>query len=375
MFFFLLYTVLALLIYLYRHRFETFKGRVPYVPFAIENLREHFKKHPSLVFKDVYDKMKSKGPVVGCFFGVYPILLVTDVDFAKRIMVADFEYFTNRGIFYNPKDDPVGSTLFVMENQKWRGLRHNITPTFSSGKIKAMFGLVKHKSDILNECMERNSKDPEWDMKDLLARFSADVIAEIGFGLECNGMTEKKNSFVDVGMSFFQQMNEFTLGTMFKTEFPKLARLFKRRRISENLTSFYSAITKKNLEYRTQAKVEKEDFFGFMMKKVNSKRDDELSFDQMTSLSMSFFAAGFETTSTTLNYSLYALASKQDLQDLVREEISRVLKRHNGEVNYESVLEMTTLEKVVQGGFFLFRCSIFATSNGFLSQKPSAVTP
>jgi cytochrome P450 family 6 len=62
-----------------------------------------------------------------------------------------------------------------------------------------------------------------------------------------------------------------------------------------------------------------------------------------------FFIAGFETSSSTMTFCLYELALNPNIQDRVRNEIDTVLKRHGGNITYESVFEMEYLDKVVNG--------------------------
>ncbi|KAI5630784.1 cytochrome p450 domain-containing protein [Phthorimaea operculella] len=52
-------------------------------------------------------------------------------------------------------------------------------------------------------------------------------------------------------------------------------------------------------------------------KKISLKADDEL----MVAQCMSFFAAGFETSATTLSYTIYELAKNKQAQNLVAEEV------------------------------------------------------
>jgi hypothetical protein len=62
-----------------------------------------------------------------------------------------------------------------------------------------------------------------------------------------------------------------------------------------------------------------------------------------------FFAAGYETSSTTMTFCLYELSLHQDIQNRLREEIDVVLLKHDGKLTYEGIQEMEYLDKVVSG--------------------------
>ena len=62
-----------------------------------------------------------------------------------------------------------------------------------------------------------------------------------------------------------------------------------------------------------------------------------------------FFIAGFETSSTTMTFCLYELAINPDIQEVLRNEIDTVLEKHDGNISYEAIQEMTYLDKVVAG--------------------------
>jgi cytochrome P450 family 6 len=59
----------------------------------------------------------------------------------------------------------------------------------------------------------------------------------------------------------------------------------------------------------------------------------------------------FETSSTTIQMALYELAYRPKIQERLREEITKVLEKYNGEMTYESLAEMTYLDQVVNGSF------------------------
>lgn len=61
-----------------------------------------------------------------------------------------------------------------------------------------------------------------------------------------------------------------------------------------------------------------------------------------------FFLAGFETTSSTMSYTLYQLSIHPKIQQKLRAEISCSIEKHNG-ITYEGLQEMTYLHMCVSG--------------------------
>jgi cytochrome P450 family 6 len=62
-----------------------------------------------------------------------------------------------------------------------------------------------------------------------------------------------------------------------------------------------------------------------------------------------FLLAGYETSSTTLSFALYELALHPDIQHRLRAEILQVLNKHNGQLTYDGIQEMSYLDRVVSG--------------------------
>lgn len=62
-----------------------------------------------------------------------------------------------------------------------------------------------------------------------------------------------------------------------------------------------------------------------------------------------FFAAGFETSSTTIANALYELALNEEVQKKLREEIKEFDQKTDGQWRYETIKEMTYLDKVFKG--------------------------
>lgn len=87
------------------------------------------------------DWSKKYGKVYGYYQGAKPYLVVADANVLKQICIKDFDKFTNRHFFDLPSD--FNKQFLILKNDDhWRSLRHILSPTFSSGKIKMMYRIM-----------------------------------------------------------------------------------------------------------------------------------------------------------------------------------------------------------------------------------------
>ena len=76
----------------------------------------------------------------------------------KNILLKDSQYFIDRFINFDEKLDPLFERgLFAIKGQRWRHWRTNLTPVFTSGKIKMMFFLVDTCGRELADCLDKTS--------------------------------------------------------------------------------------------------------------------------------------------------------------------------------------------------------------------------
>lgn len=105
------------------------------------------------------------------------------------------------------------------------------------------------------------------------------------------------------------------------------------------------------LRYRKDHDISRNDYLNILSE--TKKNDGKHSFteDDILAHSLGFFMDGFETSSITLSFTLYELGANRFAQDKLKEEIDRVLLKHNNTLTYEAVQEMEYLECVINGEF------------------------
>lgn len=82
-----------------------------------------------------YKKIKDKGLRHGGFISFFnPCYMPVDLDIIKAILVTNSDHFLNRGLYYNPKVDPMTAMLPQLPDEQWKYERGVISPIFSSGK-------------------------------------------------------------------------------------------------------------------------------------------------------------------------------------------------------------------------------------------------
>lgn len=359
----LLATILFLLAILLNNRLNYFKGRhISFLPWSWQDFNLYTQTHVSVLLQKLYDVSKAKGPITGIFIGISPFFLVNDLDVWRTICIKDFDSFMNRSWYAN-NSEPLRDTLSLQTGEKWRATRQRLSPQFSSGKIKAMLPVILEISDRMNEVLLAESElSADWSIKSVFQRFSSDVIAKCGFGLDSNGLVDPNSEFVKFGLSWFLQtpdLNAFT--GLLRFEAPGLCNFLGIKRYQKVVGEFYSSIVKQTVKYRDNNPVAYEDIIGGLIKMMKAHGADKLTEREVTAHSFVFLSAALETTSNSLNYSFYYLAQKPELQERLRVDVQAVLKRHDDQLTYEAIIEMKELEKFLLGeslGGGLFCCNI-----------------
>jgi cytochrome P450 family 6 len=320
-------------------------------------------------FGDLYTKFKQH-KVLGIFLSYRPGLVVNDPDVINDILIKDFNSFHDRGLVVDEKIDPLGAHLFILPGQRWRDLRVKLSPVFTSGKLKGMFPTIRDCSKVLQVYVENNVKngDDTFEVRDLLARFTTNVISSVAFGIDNDCINDRENIFRKMGMKVFEVDFKQAIQGILALFTPKLFLALKIKQIPKEIDDFFMSMVRQSVEHREKSKNnERKDIMQLLIQLkndgfVSADKDDEnedeeqhtlgeestikkLSFDQVAAQTFVFFIAGFETSSSTMNFCLFELCRNPEVQKKVHEELDKFCKTRDAkDFTYEMLGEMKYLE-------------------------------
>lgn len=287
------------------------------------------------------------------------------------------------GIHCDESYDPLSANLVALPGDKWKNVRSKLTPTFSSGKLKAMFGTFIDCGLTLQTYLKKLIESDEmFDVREITACYSTNVIASVAFGVDVDTISDPNHDFRKYGRKIFERSIWTGFRQLIGVAAPKLMSLLRIKGVDASVEHFIRTLVKETLEYREKNNIVCKDFFQLLIQLRNSgtvsQLDDgwettikpnenqkTLTEDQIAAHTFVFYIAGFETSSTTLSYCLYELAKNPQVQQRVHDELDQVLARHHGQTTYETVTEMKYLEACIKGEQNIYFYSNEHDFNGF----------
>lgn len=365
-------TILVIYFY-FQHAWTYWKKRnVPYVKptFPFGNFKDViFARKPiGLLFKHLYDKLDGE-KYGGTYTFTQPSFFFRDPDLIRNVLVKDFSSFHDRGFYFDEERDPLSGHLFFLPGSKWRNLRVKLTPTFTSGKMKMMFQTLVDCGQELGDYLDEAADNEEIvEIKDLMARFSTDVISSCAFGIQCNCLKNPDAEFRQWGRKIFEPTFRLAISALLASLAPSLLKTLKFRGLDPTISKYFRNMVRETVNYREENNIKRNDFMHLLIQLKNKgivdvdyendsqdedvfkdekPADNKLSMDSLSAQAFVFYLAGFETSSSTMTFCLYELCVNPDIQIRLIREIDEALERHDGKITYEGVQEMDYLDKVV----------------------------
>ncbi|XP_043469547.1 cytochrome P450 6B2-like [Leptopilina heterotoma] len=312
-------------------------------------------KSMGTLLEDLYKSGKNYS-----MFGYYclfsPLLLIRDPEIVKNILLTNFSSFSKNPLQLNcpEKDKLLSLNPFFVTGEKWKQARAPLTNSFSSKKLKILMSLVLNVSTKMSKYLHTECKsEKEMDLKKLCHKFMGEI-SSTGMGIEAHNFQEElkpKNG----EMTYNQIMNMIfenpSLGTGISQTLmffmPSLAKFLKLSIIPSEVDQYFRQIAKNIIANRQREKETYNDFMqivlDFQKKYCTNMNQETLAAAHM----LSFAADVYETSAITMSFLITEIAAHPEIQQKVRQEIQELDKKYNGEITYDSLQEMTYLEKVL----------------------------
>ncbi|GFY49056.1 cytochrome P450 3A8 [Trichonephila inaurata madagascariensis] len=290
------------------------------------NLLELYKKGP---IKCHEEWVKKYGRVLGYYYGMKPVLLVTDPYLLKDIFIKDFHKFINR----EPFDPLLGSVPF---------------PHFLIPKMKQMAGSINSSIDnMMNSFRERAEKGEEFEIFDVYQRLTLDVITKTAIRQDSTLKSPSKLISLSITVTFPSlrrlclKLEEIKITLLNKGRAPhkvlregirdvmELRRSNPQTRKNDLLqlmldTTVAVEATEMDVSKLEAGNVEVEKLGN---EETTGKKTRAMTDAEIESSAFTVLLAGYETTSTALGFTTYLLAKHQDVQENLYQEIKQMTDR------------------------------------------------
>ncbi|KAI9301445.1 cytochrome P450 [Cunninghamella echinulata] len=348
----LIYIVSKYFVYrLFLHPANKLPGPPPdlFAPF-LGNIRQILSTDAGVIHRQWANKY---GRVFRYFAGGnHPRILITEHELVKQVLTTEeFE-------FIKPPETKqflslfLGNGILVTEGNIHRYQRKMLNPAFGLSALREMVPSMITPTLQLIELWQQkcsSSRPVEIIVSKDLGLLTLDIINSSGFGIQTNCVKDPYSS--PLSRAYMDLLaGDDPIASMIAMMFPWVHKLpIKRaRQVKKDMILLKEEAGRMVKEAAQRSDLhEKKDLLALMMRQVDDETGKMLTPKELQDQCLTFLAAGHETTSTSLSWTLHTLAHHQEIQDELREEVQLLF---GGDMNdfptYEEINQLHLLNNV-----------------------------
>ncbi|KAL9696716.1 hypothetical protein quinque_016295 [Culex quinquefasciatus] len=253
-----------------------------------------------------------------------PRILITCPALAKDILTKYFRSFHDNefGEFTESAGDAglIGRSPFFLNGDKWKAKRAEITPAFTTSRMKALFPIVEFVSTSMSAYIVKN-RNSELDARELAAKFTTDVVSSCIFDTDAQSFTNENAQIREMGRKLTNSSFTAFVTMMLLSTCPKLAKMLNIGSGVKKVEQFFIDLMSEAAMYREKNGTKRVDYLEHLISLRNEK--------QITEVDMAAHGVTNPTVQTRL-----------------REDCSKA-SNDQGTISYEDLLELPYLEQVI----------------------------
>ena len=145
--------------------------------------------------------------------------------------------------------------------------------------MKMMFQTLVDCGIELGSILEKSASDEELiEIKDILARYSTDVISSCAFGIQCNCLKNPDAEFREWGKKVIAPSVRSTIITFVILTVPRLLSVFKLSTLDPRISKYFLNMVEETVNYRERNNITRNDFMHLLIQiknKVKLEEDNE----------------------------------------------------------------------------------------------------
>ncbi|XP_051002908.1 cytochrome P450 2C26-like [Acomys russatus] len=311
------------------------RGKLPPGPTPLPIIGNFLQIDVKDISQSLTNFSKVYGPVFTLYLGLKPAVVLHGYEAVKEALIDHAEEFAERGSFPVGEKINKGLGIIFSNGKRWKEIRRFSLMTLRNlgmGK-RSIEDRVQEEAQCLVEELRKTNGAP-CDPTFILGCAPCNVICSIIFQ---NRFDYKDKDFLNL----MEKLNEnvkilSSPWLQFCNSFPIIIDYCpgSHKTIAKNLDHIKSYLLGKIKEHQESLDVTNPrdfiDYYLIKCKQVNEKPNEHLEFtlENLSTTVTDLFAAGTETTSTTLRYALLLLLKHPHVTAKVQEEIDRVVGRH-----------------------------------------------
>jgi len=321
-------------------------------------------KHARIIYECVgglqeVEWRKKYGPVFGVYEGRQPQIFIGTPELVRLVCVKDAQYFdSKRELEFG---DPVLNEMPDFQRyEKWKLLRTNSTPAFTSAKMKMMNlpmreAVQDYVQDIKKKIEEGKGVYKKLAVDESVHALLTDLIARSFFSVKLGGGSrlednEFARSVKDMMTPAVDAVNPQLM--YWSHVFPIIKKMLPPTMFRAEPVKQFTAIFRQMMDERRKSGQRTNDVIDMCIDwwdKLDTPEYKQLKITELTLImqALIFWFAAQDQISTMVAGVIYHMTKDPELERRIYEEVDRVFAKHNGKIEHDQLKELVLMNSCI----------------------------